>query len=304
MITKVDLITGFLGAGKTTFIKKYGDWLRRSGTSFAVIENEYGGPGLDTAELVDIDFPTNELAGGCICCTLKIAFHDMMIRLHDEGVERIIVEPSGIYEVNEFLKLIGSRSMKGKCEAGTILCVVDPMQIGVYDRKDTAFLTHQLRFAGGIILSRTQHMETAEVADSISQLERLAPQTPVIWDGSWDDMTDEDLERFSRSGYRTCDYESDYGHMNYFENFTLLPEEIYTVERLEGLLDKILAGECGDVSRVKGFVRSPEGILAVNMVPGEATVDGKDTAWAEGRKAQLNVIGNGLDLDRLVDMFI
>ena len=74
MKTKIDLVTGFLGAGKTSFIQSYADWLRRQGTSFAVVENDFGAVGVDAAALKEECGDVFEVSGGCICCSLTPNF--------------------------------------------------------------------------------------------------------------------------------------------------------------------------------------------------------------------------------------
>ena len=97
----VDLITGFLGAGKTTFLQKYTDYLARQGIRFAVVENEFGAAGVDTAALQAGGQPpaVYELTGGCICCTLKQSFHEMLSGLAGRYA-RILVEPSGLFNLD------------------------------------------------------------------------------------------------------------------------------------------------------------------------------------------------------------
>lgn len=100
-MTKVDLVTGFLGAGKTTLIARYGDWLNQKGVRFAVIENEFGAAGVDTAILSERFGNVQELAGGCICCTLKVGFHALLTQLAGQ-CDRVIVEPSGLFSMDAF----------------------------------------------------------------------------------------------------------------------------------------------------------------------------------------------------------
>ena len=102
-MANIDLITGFLGAGKTTFIRKYAEYLDSIGVTCIVIENEYGSTGIDSRILQADGITTDELFGGCICCTLKVGFHDMLYTLSDK-VDRIIVEPSGVYDVSQFFE--------------------------------------------------------------------------------------------------------------------------------------------------------------------------------------------------------
>ena len=123
----VDLITGFLGAGKTTFLQKYTDYLARQGIRFAVVENEFGAAGVDTAALQAGGQPhaVYELTGGCICCTLKQSFHEMLSGLAGRYA-RILVEPSGLFNLDDFNEVMYVLEHDGICCPGLCLTVVDP----------------------------------------------------------------------------------------------------------------------------------------------------------------------------------
>ena len=96
MSAKLDVVTGYLGSGKTTFIEKYIDYLNASGISFAVIENEFGRAGVDADILRSTGAEIHEISGGCVCCTLKVTLYDLLSDLA-KRVERIILEPSGLF---------------------------------------------------------------------------------------------------------------------------------------------------------------------------------------------------------------
>ena len=105
---EVDLITGFLGVGKTTFIRSYLKYLEKKGQKAAVIENEFGSVDIDSQLLQDTGCPISSLAGECMCCTGKDTFRHMLMDAAEEGVDRVLVEPSGIYDVDEFFDVAGT----------------------------------------------------------------------------------------------------------------------------------------------------------------------------------------------------
>ena len=125
-MVQVDLITGFLGAGKTTFIHKYLRYLKDKGLNVRMIENEFGAVSVDTMLLRDDDCDITDLAGLCMCCVGKDAFIKMLIESANSGCDRIIVEPSGIYDVDEFFEVMSLPKVNSLCEIGSILTIADP----------------------------------------------------------------------------------------------------------------------------------------------------------------------------------
>ena len=124
------MVTGFLGAGKTSFIKLYARWLEKNGVRYAIIENEFGMSGIDSSILRNSCGDVTELSGGCICCGLKVNFYSLLQELAGNGnYDRIIVEPSGIFNLDDFLDVINSLSEKNILELGTIITVAEPEYI-------------------------------------------------------------------------------------------------------------------------------------------------------------------------------
>ena len=107
MITYLDVITGFLGAGKTTFLEHYTRHLRETGVSFCIIENEFGRAGVDGAQLRQSGARVRELSGGCVCCALKVPLHALIEELTGE-VDRILLEPSGLFNGDDLMDILNT----------------------------------------------------------------------------------------------------------------------------------------------------------------------------------------------------
>ena len=153
---RVDLITGFLGSGKTTFIRKYLSWLQEKGERIRIIENEFGAVNVDTRLLQDITQEIDDLAGCCMCCTGKDRFISMLLEAAAGGYDRVLVEPSGIYDVDEFFSVMRLEKVAQVCEIGSILTIVDAC-LPQMPSGETGYLMYaQLLAAGEIILSKTQ----------------------------------------------------------------------------------------------------------------------------------------------------
>ena len=122
MTAVIDLVTGFLGAGKTTFIERYVTALERAGVRCAVVENEFGAAGVDGAMLRAAGRDVRELTGGCICCGLKVGFHDLLRELAAAGrVDRIVVEPSGIFDPDDYFDVVESPAVRAHAQPGALV---------------------------------------------------------------------------------------------------------------------------------------------------------------------------------------
>ena len=127
-MVKVDLITGFLGSGKTTFIKKYAQYLIDQGYRIGIIENDFGAVNVDAMLLQDIlgDNCTLEMvAGGCDADCHRRRFKTKLIAMGMCGYDRVIVEPSGIYDVDEFFDVLHDEPLDKWYEIGNVITIVD-----------------------------------------------------------------------------------------------------------------------------------------------------------------------------------
>lgn len=296
---KVDLITGFLGAGKTTFIKKYGMYLKKQNIKFTVIENEYGGEGIDSRILADIGITAEELAGGCMCCTLKVGFHNMLINLSDKDFERIIVEPSGIYEVSQFFAVMSNDIIKESYEIGAVIAVTDPEQVRLYNREEYILLKHQLQYTDGIILSKVQNLSENELIDCIDKIAMIAPAVPVLYDGNWENMIDCFFDGIinMKSVVHICT--ADRNHSDIFRSFTVFPEKTYDEKELEYIIKTIISGKYGSVMRVKGFVYGKDCGYTVDVGGGTAAINKVCNTYTP----QVNIIGTYIKEKELICCF-
>lgn len=125
-------MTGFLGAGITSFIQSYADWLRRQDTSFAVAENDFGAVGMDAAALREEGGDVFEVSGECICCSLTPNFTELLLRLCGH-YERIIVEPSGVFDAAVFYSIMDTLRRKTEVELGFCAVIVNPHALAELD---------------------------------------------------------------------------------------------------------------------------------------------------------------------------
>lgn len=297
-MAKIDLICGFLGAGKTTFLKRYLPFLQESGQRFVLIENEFGTAGVDSA-LLKNDVPEiKELSGGCICCSLKVGFHDTMLSLSQE-CSRILVEPSGVFDVDDFFDIMRGPALQGTCEVSSVILILDATTICTLDEFHLNLLHSSLLSAGAVYLSRWELLpdECARQA-ARAAAKALCPNALLIAK-SGEDLSEQDFQMLSTSGYHIVEHERRRGdHSTLFQSTLLRPEATYTEEALLSACALLQQGEYGEVLRVKGFVSGTSGFFSLNFTPSATEI-----AAAAATLPMLNVIGTGLNRKKLKVLF-
>ena len=155
-MTKIDIVSGFLGEGKTTFIQKMlKEVLNKE--KVVLIENEFGEIGIDGGFLKEAGIEIKEMNSGCICCSLVgdfgTALHDVIEQYHPD---RIIIEPSGVGKLSDVMKAISDAGLGSDVELNSAVAVVDASKAKMYIKNFGEFFNNQIEHAGTIVLSRTQ----------------------------------------------------------------------------------------------------------------------------------------------------
>ena len=179
-MTRIDIISGFLGAGKTTLIKKLlGDALK--GQQVVLIENEFGEIGIDGGFLKDAGIEIREMNSGCICCSLVgdfgAALKDVITKYHPD---RIIIAPSGVGKLSDVIKAVDGVEKEAGVALNSATTVVDVMKCKMYLRNFGEFFENQVKSAGTIILSRTDKADTEKVEAAVKMLRELNPEAHII----------------------------------------------------------------------------------------------------------------------------
>lgn len=179
-MTRIDIISGFLGAGKTTLIKKlFGDALK--GQQVVLIENEFGEIGIDGGFLKDAGIEIREMNSGCICCSLVgdfgAALKDVITKYHPD---RIIIEPSGVGKLSDVIKAVDGVEKEAGVALNSATTVVDVMKCKMHLRNFGEFFENQVKSAGTIILSRTDKADTEKVEAAVKMLRELNPEAHII----------------------------------------------------------------------------------------------------------------------------
>ena len=185
-MTKVDIISGFLGAGKTTLIKKLiAEGF--NGEKLVLIENEFGEIGIDGGFLKDAGVQINEMNSGCICCSLVGDFGKALEQvLHDYTPDRIIIEPSGVGKLSDVMKAVADLH-EADIEINSASTVVDAGKCKMYMKNFGEFFNNQVESAGTIILSRSQNLNEDKLNAVVAMLKEHNDNATIITT-PWEDI--------------------------------------------------------------------------------------------------------------------
>ena len=184
-MTKVNVISGFLGAGKTTLIQKLIKDVF-AGEKVVLVENEFGEIGIDGGFLKEAGIQINEINSGCICCSLKGDFEAALQKVVDEyHPDHIIIEPSGVGKLSDILKAI--QTVPGM-ELDSYSTVVDAARCKVYHRNFKEFFDDQIATATCVILSRTHNVNETKLSEDVAIIKELNPKARIITT-PWDELS-------------------------------------------------------------------------------------------------------------------
>ena len=179
-MTKIDIVSGFLGAGKTTLIKKL---LKEAlaGTKVVLIENEFGEIGIDGGFLKESGIEIREMNAGCICCSLVGDFGTSLREVMETyAPERILIEPSGVGKLSDVMRAINDASEHTQMHLNSAVAVVDAAKCKVYLKNFGEFFDNQIAYAGTIILSRTDKISAEKIDECVELLRAINKDATII----------------------------------------------------------------------------------------------------------------------------
>ena len=191
-MTKIDIFSGFLGAGKTTLIKKL---IKESfaGQKVVLIENEFGEIGIDGGFLKESGIQINELNAGCICCSLvgdfRAALQQVVEQYHPD---RIVIEPSGVGKLSDVTRAVEGVAEHLDVQLSSFVTVADVNKVKMYMKNFGEFYDDQISHASCILLSRTQTASEEKIAAAVAMLREKNP-TATIVTTAWDELTGEQI---------------------------------------------------------------------------------------------------------------
>ena len=324
-MTKIDIFSGFLGAGKTTLIKKL-IAEAYTGEQLVLIENEFGEIGIDGGFLQEAGINITEMNSGCICCSLVGDFGKALRQVMDTyHPDRILIEPSGVGKLSDVIRAVQDLQMPDVVLNG-FTTVVDAAKAKMYMKNFGEFFNNQVEHASAIILSRTGGMKQDKLDACVALLREKNP-TATIVTTPWDELDGKQLlaamerrdtlsaaleELAEEQEHHHHHHEHgeecgcgchDHEHHHADEVFTSWGRETahpYEQQELAAALQALDTGDYGQVLRAKGIVAGTDGKwLHFDYVPGEVEV----RTGAAGVTGRLCVIGAELKEDVLTSLF-
>ena len=304
---RVDLITGFLGAGKTTFIQKYAAYLLRQGKKAGIVENDYGAVNVDTMLLQELERDgciIESVAGACDADCHRRRFKTKLIALGMSGVDRVLIEPSGVFDADEFFDALYEPPLDRWYEIGSVIAIVDAQLEENLSDHSEYLLASQVANAGAVLLSRAADASEEDMIRTTDHLNRAMESVGCsrrfgsdVIACDWDDLTDADFARIMDSGYLPESYVKRHEALDgayrslYFLNRSMTAGE--AKEKAQRLLND---PDCGNVFRVKGFVNDG-GWMQLNATKKSLSL----TPIAQGQEVII-VIGDELNEERIRDI--
>ena len=302
-MVQVDLITGFLGAGKTTFLRKYVRWLNAKGQRICILENDFGAVNVDVMLLQDLlgeNCDIETISGGCDCDTHQRRMRTKLIALAMQGFDRVLVEPSGIFDVDEFYDVLRDEPLDRWYTLGNVIAIVDALLEPQLSPQGDYLLASETASAGLVLMSRYQLAPPGQADATLAHLNRAleachcARRFSVDGDAlckPWDDLTDADMERIDTCGHRQASYVK--LHFDQHEAFTSLyfMELHLTLPQLHAAVEALFGDPaCGHILRIKGFLQTADGWQELNATRDTMTVQ----PIPDGQEV-LIIIGEQLD---------
>ena len=305
-MVKVDLITGFLGAGKTTFIRKYVSYLLDQGEKICILENDHGAINVDMMLLSDLRsdrLGIEMVAGGCDYDCHRRRFRTKLITMAMLGYDRVLIEPSGIFDVDEFFDILHEDPLDRRYEIANVLTIVSADLEEDLSEEADYLLASQAAQAGRLIYSRVQEADaraieavTAHVNRALAAIKCSRTFSPGenITVRDWDRMTEEDWQEIMTAGYAETGFEKRFsmdetGFQALFFMRISIPKE----QVLANIRRIWQDPDVGRIFRIKGFlIDDPdrETWIEVNATAGGTRV----TPIPRGQEI-LIVIGEDLD---------
>lgn len=191
-MTKIDIISGFLGAGKTTFIKKMIDEAF-TGEKIVLIENEFGEVGIDGGFLKDAGIQITEMNSGCICCSLVGDFgknlNEVITKYHPD---RILIEPSGVGKLSDVMKSVIDIEKEQDVKLNALVTVVNALKASKQMKAFGEFFNNQIEYATTVILSRSQNATPEQLEFCVNKIQELNPKAAIITT-DWEKLSGEQI---------------------------------------------------------------------------------------------------------------
>lgn len=332
-MTKIDIVSGFLGAGKTTLIKKL---LKEAlgQEKVVLIENEFGEIGIDGGFLKEAGIQVTEMNSGCICCSLVGDFGTALNEVVSKyAPDRIIIEPSGVGKLSDVIKAVQKEATNCRLSLNSFVTVADAKKCKMYMKNFGEFYNNQVEYAGTIILSRTEQMQDEKLQKTVELIREHNKKAAVITT-PWEELDGERILSVMEEGNQLsrelfdeeeicpeCGHHHEHGEHHpenhhhdheHGEHHHHHADEVFTSWGIETLkkfeeetLEKILKqlsekDSFGTILRAKGIVESEDkSWIHFDLVPGEYEIRRGDADYT----GRICVIGAKLDTEKIQEFF-
>ena len=266
-MVKIDLITGFLGSGKTTFIKKYAQYLLDCGYKIGILENDFGAVNVDMMLLQDIMGDNCELemvSSGYDQDCHRRRFKTKLISMGMAGYDRVLVEPSGIYDVDEFFDVLCEEPLDKWYEIGNVITIVDAGLDNELSEQAEYLLVSQLAQAGQVILSKTRQAEDKQIDNTIKHLNEIMEKfhcerrfDKQLAKKRLEELQEEDFKQIEQAGYTNYSHTKLWFEKDKVFNSVYLMNMQMSEQKLKQAVQGLMQDDtCGNVFRVKGFMQT------------------------------------------------
>lgn len=263
-MTKIDLITGFLGSGKTTFLKLYAKHLIDSGQNIGILENDYGAVNVDMMLLQELEGEHCELemvSGACHADCHRRRFKTKLIALGMSGYDRVIVEPSGIFDTDEFFDVLREEPLNRMYTIGNVIAIVDAKLENDLSSDSDFYLASQIANAGAIMLSRTQLSDADQIDKTIEHLKSAIELVKadrniddIIHTDDWFANTADTIYSIMNAGYYPASYEKRIAGADTSYSSVYFLELPMTTKIIKNKIAQLMNNPAyGNIFRIKGF---------------------------------------------------
>lgn len=311
IMIKIDLVTGFLGSGKTTFIRRYANYLIGKDLRIGIVENDYGAINVDALlmqGLPEDKCDVEMVIGGDPDCHRR-RFRAKLISMGMLGYDRIIVEPSGIYDADEFFDVLNEEPLDRWYEAGSVIAIADATLPEDLSHESDYLLVSQVADAGKVVLSRAQEASPEDMARTVRHINRAlgtfqckrrfylpenagdARPSDILLIKDWSDFTDEDFETIAHAGVsHSAHVKIPVERRNAYDSLFAFHVHLTENELRDKVASLIHDPSCGHIIRVKGFV--PDGGKWIEI---NANGENIETSRCDSGQEVLIIIGENIN---------
>jgi G3E family GTPase len=316
--TKIDIFSGFLGAGKTMLIKKLINE-KLENENIVIIENEFGEVGIDGSVLRNSNIEVKEINAGCICCTVSSDFNKAIREVIEKfKPSRIIIEPSGVGKLSDVINVCKGEQIKKLAELNMVITVIDGLKYDAYIKNFSEFYKNQIQNASTLVISRSQKLSLEKLVNLVEKLQKINNRANIITT-PWDSIKGEKIVTLGESKNKEDNLEGinfikkpigvakvnpslNHKANEVFQTVGIETPKIFDRKSLQNFLERMEKNKAyGTVLRAKGIVQT-EGNkwIQFDYVPEEFQIRDSHAEYT----GRVCVIGSGLNKEAIKNLFL